>query len=76
MNYGFTFLMYPILGLIPDMRITRYRIIKLSVCLALISYLIQFAEAIVLIFKPQLIISEVIIYSIDNNNWNFRLRNV
>ena len=52
---AFTFLMYPIFGLIADVCVTWYRIIKLSFCLALISSLIVFAGAILLIFKPQLI---------------------
>ena len=49
---GLAFLLYPVLGLIADVCITQYRMIKLAFCSALVSSLLLLTAAIIYISKP------------------------
>ena len=51
---GLTFLLYPVLGLIADVCITQYRMIKLAFCSVLISSLLLLTAAIIYISKPEI----------------------
>ena len=53
---GLTFLLYPIFGLIADVCITQYRMIKLAFCSVLVSSLLLFTVAVIYISKPEVII--------------------
>ena len=53
-----TYLMYPIFGLIADVCITQYRMIKLAFCSVLVSSLLMFTVAIIFISKPEVIIQK------------------
>ena len=51
---GLAFLLYPVLGLIADVYITQYRMIKLAFCSVLISSLLLLTAAIIYISKPEI----------------------
>ena len=55
---GLTFLMYPIFGLIADVCITQYRMIKLAFCSVLVSSLLMFTVAVIIISKPEVVIQK------------------
>ena len=55
---GLTFLLYPIFGLIADVCITQYRMIKLAFCSVLVSSLLLFTVAVIYISKSEVIIQK------------------
>ena len=54
-SQGIAYLMYPILGWIADVRVTHYKIIKISFMFVLISSLLIFGNSILRILKPNFI---------------------
>ena len=50
---GLTFLMYPIFGMIADVCITQYRMIKLAFYSVFVSSLLMFTAAVIYISKPE-----------------------
>ena len=57
---GLTFLMYPLFGLIADVCITQYRMIKLAFCSVLVSSLLLLTAAIIYISKPEMFSNRLI----------------
>ena len=52
---GVMFLMYPLFGLIADMCVTQYRMIKLAFCSVLVSSLLLLTAAIIYTSKPEIL---------------------
>ena len=57
-SQGIAYLMYPILGWIADVRVTHYKIIKISFVFVLISSFLMFGNSIIRILKPNFLIQQ------------------
>ena len=57
-SQGIAYLMYPILGWIADIRVTHYKIIKISFMFVLISSFLMCGNSIVKILNPHVLILE------------------
>ena len=57
-SQGIAYLMYPILGWIADIRVTHYKIIKISFVFVLISSFLMCGNSIVRILKPNFLIEQ------------------